>query len=230
MLTKRKKRILKEIVKEYIKKAKPVSSRILAKKIPFKLSSATIRNEMLDLAKKGLLLQPHTSAGKIPTIAGFKYFLGNFLKEREISNLEKNIFLHLKERFTEKRKRIKEIAKKLAEISQEAVIVAFSKDDFYYTGLSYLFSQPEFVNLSLIRDISKIIDHLDERMKDIFDKINETKILIGDENPFGNKCASIFVKIKINNQKIVICLLGPLRMDYSYNLSLIKFVKNIIEE
>lgn len=228
MLTQRKKKILKKVVEEYIKKAKPISSGMLTKKDFPKLSSATIRNEMLDLTKKGLLFQPHTSAGKIPTLKGFKFFLDNFLEEKEILISEKNIFLRIKNKFQEKRKKIKELAKKLAEISQETVVVAFSQDDFYYTGLSYLFCQPEFQDTSLIYSLSKIIDHLDETMKNIFDKIEETKILIGQENPFGDRCATIIDKLEIDGQKILIGLLGPIRMNYNRNLGLIKFIKKII--
>lgn len=227
MFTQRKKKVLKKIVEEYIRKARPISSGSLARKDFPKLSSATLRNEMLDLTNEGFLFQPHTSAGKIPTENAFRFFLENFLEEKEIPHLEKDIFLHIKERFTEKRKRIKELAKRLAEISGEAVVVAFSKDDFYYTGLSYLFRQPEFKDLSLVRDISEIIDHLDETMKNIFDKIKEVEILIGDKNPFGNKCGIILDKLELDNQKIILGLLGPIRMDYSRNLSLVKFIKKI---
>jgi len=229
MLTKRKKKVLKKVVEEYIKKARPVSSGVLVRKDFPKLSSATIRNEMMDLTNEGFLFQPHTSAGKIPTSRGFKFFLDNFLEEKKPSRLEKNIFLHIKERFIEKRKRIKELAKRLAEISEEAVVVAFSKDDFYYTGLSYLFRQPEFKNISLIHNISEVIDHLDETMKNIFDRIKEAKILIGDESPFGNKSAVIFDRLKIDNQKVVIGILGPIRMDYNRNLGLIKFIRRLYE-
>ncbi len=226
MLTQRKKKVLKKVIEEYIKKAKPISSRMLAKKDFPKLSSATLRNEMLDLTKMGLLFQPHTSAGRIPTLKGFKFFLDNFLKEEDNFLIEK--FFEIDNKKKGKRERVKNLAKKLAELSKEAVVVAFSKEDFYYTGLSYLFHQPEFKDLSLVKNFSEIIDHLDETMRNIFDKINEVKILIGDENPFGDKCATIFDKIEIDNEKIVIGLLGPIRMDYNKNLSLIKSIKKII--
>ncbi len=228
MLTQRKKKIFKRVVEEYIKIARPVSSRTLARMGFSNLSSATLRNEMLDLTRKGLLLQPYTSAGKIPTLTGFKYFLENFLEKKQLSHSEKNILDNVKEGFSMKKTRMKEVAKKMAEISEEAVIVAFSKDDFYYTGFSYLFRQPEFKNLSLVHDISEIIDHLDETMKNIFDKIDKTEVWVGDENPFGDQCAVIFDKLEIDGQKIVFGILGPIRMNYGKNLSLIKFVKEII--
>lgn len=236
ILNKRKRLVLKKVVEEYIKMAKPISSRILVKKNFPKLSSATIRNEMLALTKMGLLFQPYTSAGKIPTQEAFRFFLENFLKEKEIDEKTKNNFLKIifdlkkiQNNFQEKRKKIKELAKELARQSEEAVLVAFSQDDYFYTGLSYLFSQPEFKDFSLISNLSEIIDHLDKVMGEIFDEINETKILLGEENPFGDKCATIFEKIKIDQQKIIIGLLGPLRMDYNKNLSLIKTIKKLFE-
>ncbi|MFN3301494.1 MAG: hypothetical protein ACK413_00490 [Patescibacteria group bacterium] len=229
MLTQRKKKILKKVVEKYIKKARPVSSKTLVKKDFPEFSSATIRNEMLDLTRKGLLLQPHTSAGRIPTLAGFRFFLENFLKEKKLSNFEKDIFLQVKREYGDKRKRIKELAKRLAEISKELVIIAFSKDDFYYTGFSYLFRQPEFKNLSLVENISQIIDHLDETMKNIFDKIKKLEILIGEKNPFGDKCGAILDRIEIDNKKIIVGLLGPLRMDYNKNIGLIRSLKNFLK-
>lgn len=227
VLNKRKKLILKKVVEEYIKKAKPISSGILAKKDFPKLSSATLRNEMLDLTRIGLLFQPHTSAGKVPTENAFKFFLDNFLEKKELNTTEKNIFLKIKNNYQDERKKIKELAKELAQQAKEAIIVAFSKDDYFYTGLSYLFSQPEFQDLSFIYSISEVIDHLDETMKNIFDKIEEIKILLGEENPFGNKCSIILAPLKKSKQKIVIGLLGPIRMDYSKNLSLIKFIETL---
>jgi heat-inducible transcriptional repressor len=230
MLTERKKKILKTVVEEYIKRAKPVSSKTIVRKEFPKLSSATIRNEMLDLTRKGFLIQPYTSAGKIPTIRGFNFFLKNFLKETEPLPLEKRIFRHLKEKYLEKRQMIKEIAKKMAEIAEEAVIVAFSKNDFFYTGLSHLFRQPEFKDFFLIYKISEIIDHLDKTMGKIFDKIEKMEILIGKENPFGDKSTVILDEIKLDNQKVVIGILGPVRMDYNKNVGLIKFIKKLIYE
>ena len=143
-LNPRKKKILKMLIEEYIEKAKPISSSELIKDDLANLSSATIRNEMLDLTRMGLLYQPHTSAGKIPTVYGFDFYLENFLREFELSVLEKTIFRQIKKKNPEKREAIKEMARKLAEISGGVVIIAFSKNDFYYTGFSYLFRQPEF--------------------------------------------------------------------------------------
>ena len=79
MLTPRQKQILKAIVEDYIFTAEPVGSRLLSKKFDFGLSPATLRNEMADLEEEGLLRQPHTSAGRIPSDAGYRLFVDDLM-------------------------------------------------------------------------------------------------------------------------------------------------------
>ncbi len=79
-LNDRKKLILQAIVDEYISSAEPVGSRIISKKNDLGLSSATIRNEMADLEEMGYLVQPHTSAGRIPTDAGYRFYVNSLMR------------------------------------------------------------------------------------------------------------------------------------------------------
>ena len=74
--------ILMETVRDYVETAEPVGSRTLSKKLPEKLSSATIRNVMADLEDMGYLQQPHTSAGRVPTDRGYRYFVNQLLKSK----------------------------------------------------------------------------------------------------------------------------------------------------
>lgn len=82
----RKKNLLREIVESYIKNVKPVGSQALCKK--FKLSSATIRNEMAALEKLGYLEKNHVSSGRIPSEAGYKYYVDHLMKPRELNGEE----------------------------------------------------------------------------------------------------------------------------------------------
>ncbi len=84
-ISERKKEILKHVVNSYIETAEPVGSRIIAKKSALGLSSATIRNCMADLEDAGLLFQPHTSAGRLPTEEGLKFFVKNLMKKVPLS-------------------------------------------------------------------------------------------------------------------------------------------------
>ncbi len=81
----RKKEILKQVVASYIETAEPVGSRVIAKRSNLGLSSATIRNCMADLEEAGLLFQPHTSAGRLPTEEGLKYFVEHLMDKVPLS-------------------------------------------------------------------------------------------------------------------------------------------------
>ena len=85
MLDDRKKQVLQAIVEEYINTAEPVSSNALTNHYGLKCSSATIRNEMADLEKKGLLDKMHTSSGRVPSAKGYRYYVDELLKDDNIS-------------------------------------------------------------------------------------------------------------------------------------------------
>ena len=78
-LNERKKLILQAIIDEYIGSAEPVGSRVISKRNELGLSSATIRNEMADLEEMGFLIQPHTSAGRIPSDAGYRFYVNSLM-------------------------------------------------------------------------------------------------------------------------------------------------------
>lgn len=79
-LNERKKLILQAIIDEYISSAEPVGSRAISKKNELGLSSATIRNEMADLEEMGYLIQPHTSAGRVPTDTGYRFYVNSLMR------------------------------------------------------------------------------------------------------------------------------------------------------
>jgi len=89
MITGRQGEILNGVVMEYIERAMPVSSQLLEKKRKFGISPATVRNEMQKLTDEGYLFQPHTSAGRVPTDKGYRFFVDNLLnKEFDIFSAE----------------------------------------------------------------------------------------------------------------------------------------------
>lgn len=89
MLTERKEKILDFIVTSYIETGDPVGSKLIASYMD--VSSATVRNEMADLVEMGYLEQPHTSAGRIPSKRGYRFYIDNLMKPYELTSLEKNI-------------------------------------------------------------------------------------------------------------------------------------------
>jgi len=84
-LSDRKQKILQAIIDEYIRTAEPVGSRAISKKNELGLSSATIRNEMADLEEMGFLIQPHTSAGRVPSDIGYRFYVNSLMRRYQMS-------------------------------------------------------------------------------------------------------------------------------------------------
>ena len=87
-LDERKITILKAIIRSYMETGEPVGSRTLSKLPDLSVSSATIRNEMSDLEEMGFIIQPHTSAGRIPTDKGYRFYVDEIMKEKFISSFD----------------------------------------------------------------------------------------------------------------------------------------------
>jgi len=221
-MDKRKDNLLKYIIKEHLRTAEPVGSGLLVDKL--EVSSATIRNEMAALENNGLIYQPHTSAGRVPTEKAYKYYLDKFFKPKKLPKaVEKDLFNYEKKQ--EKSQQVKQLAKNLAEMSQVAVYLAFDKNNFFYTGISFLFKQPEFCQVNLVISLSDIIDHLDEIICENFDDLRkEVQVLIGSDNPFIDQGSTVVGPFDWQGKEGVMGLLGPMRMDYEAQYSLVDAV------
>lgn len=220
----RKENLLKIIIEEYVRSANPVGSSLVVEKYFPDLSSATIRNDMSELEERGLICQPHISAGRVPTVRGYKYYLDYLITPGKISKKNQLFLDELFKKFKADNDNIKGLAKKIADLSEEAVLVGFAPRDVYYTGLSNLFRQPEFSQVSLIYSLTEIIDHLDEVMANIFNQVeNEVRVLLGEENPFGVMSAAVLTKYQIGGRSGLIGILGPNRMNYIENINLIDY-------
>lgn len=226
----RKQNLIKTIVEEYVKTVSPVSSKFITEAGGFNLSSATIRNEMAELEAEGYIYHPHTSSGRIPTEKGYQFYVENFLKDvipaKKVKDSLGKTFESVK---TFEPVSVKGLAKNISEFSNATVFIAFSPNDFYYTGLSRLFAQPEFVSHELVYSLSRVIDHLDGILNKIFQQVeDEVEISIGRDNPFSADCSTVLAKYEIEDQDGLIGILGPMRMDYQNNFSLIKYGRDLI--
>jgi transcriptional regulator of heat shock response len=114
------------------------------------------------------------------------------------------------------------VAKALAELSNETVLAAFEPRDVYYTGLSNLFGKPEFRQLTLVASMSRMLDHLDEVMEQVFPKVeDDVGIWIGSQNPFGAECGLLIARVPIGDAYGILGVLGPMRMDYDADAGLL---------
>ncbi len=218
--------ILETIIQEHVASGIPVSSSILVDKYNLDISSATVRNEMAVLEEQGYIIQPHTSAGRIPTAKAYQW-LADRIKGEQTTGQERKSLAGSLSGFDENS--FKNTAKILAELSGQGVFWAMHRHHVYYTGITNLLSQPEFMSHNLLYNLSTVIDHLDEIVNDYFEQIvEEPRILIGPDNPFGEFCSAIVFKYKAEEFEGAVGLIAPLRADYEKNLSLIKFIKDIL--
>ena len=120
-LDERKKTILQAVIRNYLETGEPVGSRTISKYTDLNLSSATIRNEMADLEEMGYILQPHTSAGRIPSDKGYRFYVDALMqKERQVSEMQELLV----ERQEKMETMLKQVAKVLAANTQYATMIS----------------------------------------------------------------------------------------------------------
>ena len=121
-LGERKEIILNAIIKNYLETGEPVGSRTISKATDLNLSSATIRNEMADLEEMGLIIQPHTSAGRIPSDKGYRFYVDHLIaaKDREVTEMQEMMI----EKTEKMEKMLKQVVKVLANNTQYATMIS----------------------------------------------------------------------------------------------------------
>jgi len=209
-VTDRHDKLLKSIVDIYLKTAEPVGSKLLADSEDFELSPATIRNEMAELEAEGYIWQPHTSAGRVPTLAGYQYYVESLMEIKPADSVEAKSIQQLAV------KDLRGLAKFLVAKINLAVVVGFTPNDMYYTGLFNLFSQPEFEDHRMVLSMSQVVDSLERAMGRIFYQIREPRVLLGEQCPLGDNCALVGATVDTR----FLAVLGPVRMDYGRILGL----------
>ncbi len=215
-------KLLKAIVEQYIATAKPVGSKALAEDSGFDLSSATIRNEMADLEEKGFIAQPYTSAGRIPTASGYRYYLDNLL------SIQSSAHKDLSELEDAYKSDIRQMIKILSDKTNLAVILSRESNNIYITGLFNLFSQPEFEDYKMVLSMGQVVDSLERAMSNMFHKIDKPQVLLGTENPWSEHCSVVIAPL-YTPEKSLLAFLGPLRMNYNQTLGLMDAVTKIVK-
>jgi transcriptional regulator of heat shock response len=226
MITARQQKLLSAILREYVDTAEAVSSGHLADQTGMEISPATIRNELAALTETGYLTQPHTSAGRVPTEKAWRWYVQNLLKAQEVSKDTREHVLHVIHAHRHVHAELmRHLAKTLAELAQESVVLAPAPNETYYTGLSNLFAQPEFAEVNMVQAMSRVIDSFDEIVRKMYDHLeNDVEVLVGRDSPFGHDCGVVIVKYQFPHQPHgLIGILGPLRQDYNEHVAMLKF-------
>lgn len=229
----RHKKILSAVIEEYTKTAMPVGSKILTEKYGFKVSPATMRNDLVELEKESYLHQPHISAGRIPTDKGYRFFVESIMPDQKLSLADqKKLQGELLKLKAQNTRLTRTTAKLLSSLSGNLAISGL-RSDLHDFGLGELLDQPEFQNLDEFTRIAEVLDYLDENVDAILSEVKdgETKIFIGKENPIKeiSNCSMIVTPYKTETgERGILALIGSKRMKYAKNKSLLDFVKKLI--
>lgn len=226
-------KILAAVVREYTKTALPVGSNILIQQYHFDVSSATLRNDMVHLENAGLLYQPHTSAGRIPTDTGYRYFVEKIMPERELSLREQqSLQTELLQLRAQNTRLTRSTAKLLSTVSGYVAVSGVpGRGDFSEFGLRRLM-EGDIQDLDQLCQLTEALDYIDERCDGLLAELEdgETKIYIGKENPISKTDGYSMVVSQYDHdgEKGIVALIGPKNMKYEKNKSLINYVKTIL--
>lgn len=230
-LSERQSRLLEIVIREYIRTAEPVASRHLHGHFGFSESPATIRNVMAALETEGYLTHPHTSAGRIPTEKGYRYYIEHHLASTSHETEIKLPFQEVPKKADGFEGMCKEITRVLADVTGEAAFLGLGTGTAYYTGIARLVAKPEFHEYAQLLELGALWDQFDDLLRDLNqDVAEEVQILVGKDNPFGRTCSSIVVKLHVPSQAdAVLGLLGPMRMDYEHNVDALLQAHQVLE-
>lgn len=234
-MTERQIKLLNAIVEQYAEVAVPVGSITLAKL--FGVSSATIRSEMAQLEEMGYIMQPHTSAGRVPTDKGYRFYV-NQITEDEISTQ------HLLDRSTKaidarvatyadrKDRAIRSAVDSLAEVTRNLGLATIG-DQLYMSGMGNLFSQPEFLaEPRNVQRIARLLDNLEPWLREAVPN-EPLNVYIGAENPIGKSSQASLIISRFRSpysDRSYIGVLGPTRQDYARVMRLVRHTGAMLEE
>lgn len=242
-ITTRQEGILFAIIEEYAEVATPVGSVTLAKL--FDVSPATIRSEMAYLESIGLIAQPHTSAGRVPTDAGYRYYV-NALSERP-EEVKAHPELSSGSSFSEDRsQRVLEVrvnSQTRADLAIRGAVdslvdltgnlgLATIGEQLYVSGISRLFTQPEFFDNARVQAVAELLDNLEPWLREAAPG-QPLNIFIGQENPIGKTSGVSLIISRFRSpfsDKSYIGVLGPTRQNYGRVMSLVRHAGNFLEQ
>ena len=247
-LTDRQREILFAIIEQYAEVAQPVGSVTLAKL--FDVSSATIRAEMAKLENFGLIAQPPTSAGRIPTDAGYRYYVNSLVEDSEAENYgnegpaydvprleapQPNRSTHVLEVRVSAQATaetmIKSAVDSLVELTGNLGLGTIG-NQLYLAGISRLLTQPEFVDLSRVQAVAKLLDNLEPWLREAAPG-EPLNIFIGKENPIGKSSGVSLIISKFRSpfsDSSYIGVLGPTRQNYQKVMSLVRSAGEMLEK
>ncbi|HET8708869.1 MAG TPA: transcriptional regulator [Candidatus Saccharimonadales bacterium] len=232
-MTERQEQILNAIVEQYAEVASPVGSNLLAK--AFNVSSATIRAEMAELERLGLITQPHTSAGRIPTDKGYRFYVNALAEAKdgaahEQRGGERALAARVQHGGAPERV-IRNAVDTLVELTHNLGLATIG-NQLYMSGLSNLFGQPEFGSGAQVQQVARLLDNLEPWLREAAPH-KPLSVYIGSENPIGRSAGVSLIIGRFRSpysDHSYIGVLGPTRQSYKEVMTLVRHAGETLEE
>jgi heat-inducible transcriptional repressor len=232
-MTERQRNILSAIVEQYAEVASPVGSMLLAKL--FKVSSATVRAEMAELEHLGYIMQPHTSAGRVPTDRGYRLYVNRLTEATGAHNLpERRTERALASRVQHAgapERMIRNAVDTLVELTHNLGLATIG-NQLYMSGLSNLFGQPEFIGGAQVQQVAQLLDNLEPWLREAAPN-EPLSVYIGSENPIGRTAGVSLIISRFRSpfsDRSYIGTLGPTRQSYRDVMTLVSRAGQELEE
>jgi heat-inducible transcriptional repressor len=229
-MTSRQKQLLYAIVEQYAEVASPVGSSLLAK--AFGVSSATVRAEMAELERGGYISQPHTSAGRVPTDKGYRFYVNNLAEEAPNlieGRAEKALSTRVQHAGLPDRT-IRSAVDTLVELTHNLGIATIGQQ-LYMSGLSNLFGQPEFIQTGQVQQVAHLLDNLEPWLREAAPN-EPLSVYIGRENPIGRTAGCTLIVSRFRSpfsDRSYIGVLGPTRQNYRDVMMLVRHAGEELE-
>lgn len=230
-MSERQAKILLAIVEQYAEVAAPVGSSLLAK--VFDVSSATVRAEMAELERLGYIHQPHTSAGRVPTDKGYRFYVNQLSSSHELS-AQSRAHQALAARVSSAglpEQTIKSAVETLVELTHNLGLATIG-DQLYMSGLSNLFGQPEFMHPGQVQEVARLLDNLQPWLYEAAPN-EPLSVYIGRENPIGRSAGASLIISRFRSpfsDRSYIGVLGPTRQSYRDVMALVGRAGKALEE
>lgn len=229
----RKQDVLKTLVETFVHTGQPVGSMQVMEQLPYEVSSATIRNDMVELTELGLLAQPHTSAGRIPTDFGYKTYVKVIIEDRrELSKRQQEVLNKHFEKLRSLQEKYQAAARMLAEMSGSIGMLMDDTQNVYLSGMSNVAKMPEFNDDQFGIKLIEALEQPKELIQNLNNSVNpgDVNVLIGQDNLLQINKATVVITHFGPQGKRVISIIGPTRMDYNKALPLIDYMRKLLND
>lgn len=227
--------VLAIIVKSYVETAEPVGSRFVAKQMG--LSSATIRNDMADLEEMGFITHPHTSAGRIPTDKGYRYYIDSLM---HLKDLNEHTAKSIRDEYGHAVESLEDIFEKtshlISNLTSYVGLTIFSDyHKLYLDGASHIIEQPEFRDFKKLHLLMQCLEEKRALLDLLSDDIENDRVTvyIGKESHSQslNDCSVVARGYKVKGKMSgKVGVIGPKRMMYDRVIPTVEFLADAMSE